>query len=656
MRRLLFLLALLCIPLPSSARPGPLIIVLLPRTSLHDWRTGDAPCLHRLLATGALAVMNTRTARLPNDRRRETEESAALTLGAGSRAASVPEADVFLRPTTLLPGLTLTAREAYARRMATIPPPDASVNVAWPTLLKANTGRGYDIRIGDLADALAQAGIPIRAGGGPLSALVAVAGGGTVTPASSLRVSAGECLIWDAGSDLHAADGVLQDAASKTTDTGGTLMVLSPCASDTEYAQGRRLTPVLEWGAGTPAGLLTSPSTRRSGLVADTDFAPTVAAHFGVSKWDVLPFGRPWVASPVPQAVNRVSVLEKQSYQQAGGMRLLPYLALFLTAWIVVGTALARHGRLPAFWPLVPPALILAMLLSTGALPAAASAPACVLVAAVGLRLLGSGPTLLTFLTTIAAVLLADMTAGGWLMQRSLLGYSAVEGARYYGIGNEAMGPLTASLLVLTATLWCKRRFVRVSLVLILGLTALLLGSPHAGAKAGGLLVSMAAFGALLFSLSGRPWSLRAALTILLFVVLLLAAVAGLDAFRGSHTHSHLGEAVQRAMSGGAGEIADVIKRKLDVEGRLAYRSAWALPLWGGLACLLATWRLNLRVRKEEQALRVSGIVAVATCLLLNDAGVVAAALCIVVLWSAAAVGTAKKKPLEASLLPGASS
>ncbi len=64
-----------------------------------------------------------------------------------------------------------------------------------------------------------------------------------------------ECLIWDAGSNLPAADAVLGQAEAEVAAQQGRLIVLSPFAGDADYAQGRRLTPVLEWGADVPAGL-----------------------------------------------------------------------------------------------------------------------------------------------------------------------------------------------------------------------------------------------------------------------------------------------------------------------------------------------------------------------------------------------------------------
>jgi len=130
--KVLFTLLILLFAVPIWARPGPLIVILLPGTSLQDWKTADAPNLHFLMSRGALAVMNTRTARLPGDKERETPESAVLTLGAGSRAAA-PMTDPL------------------------------SDKASWDAALRANTHLGYDVHLGNLTDALTSAGLQMAA-------------------------------------------------------------------------------------------------------------------------------------------------------------------------------------------------------------------------------------------------------------------------------------------------------------------------------------------------------------------------------------------------------------------------------------------------------------------------------------------------------------
>lgn len=632
--------------IPARAGSGPLVIVLLPGTSLHDWEAADAPHLHSLMQTGSLAVMNTRTARLPNDHARETPESALLTLGAGARAAGSPSE--FLPLAAHPDGLPISVGDIYTRRTGSVAPPGAWIDPEWPLLLRANRGRGYDLRPGNLADTLASHGIITLAGGGRGSGFVAASGSGTVHLAQALAARPGQCLVWDAGSSLAAADQAVGTAQALVSGSRGRLLVLSPFASDAAYASGHRLTPILMWGPDVPPGLLLSPSTRRAGLVTDTDFAPTVADYFGfgVSDFVTRPFGQAIRGVPRRSQIAEVRSLEAQSVAQADVLRLMPYAALALAVWVGAGTLLLRRAALPRLWPLAPPALLLALLLGTSALSVAVWLAVAYGLAALLAARRGAAEGLGLVLASTASCLLADMLTGGHLMRRSPLGYSAIEGARFYGIGNEAMGVLLGSLLVLAAHVWGGGDWRgRLAVGAVLALTCLLLGSSWAGAKAGGLLVSLAAFGAFLYTASGRRWSARAVSTLLLLALLGMAGFAALDLMGPPGARSHIGEAVGRIQAGGATEAWGIAARKLSVEGRLAYHSAWAVLLWLGLACLVFLWR-RPRETAAGRALKVAGGTAIAACLALNDAGVVAGALCLVPLWCARAA-TETEKPLQ---------
>jgi hypothetical protein len=649
-RLLLFLL--LGLVSPAGAQP-PFVVILLPGTSLQGWRAADAPHLHHLMATGALAVMNSRTARLPNDHTRETPESAVLTLGAGARAAGGPEATDFLPLSAAVPGVAVSAGDLLTRRTARRTLPGRDVNVHWPAILRANERLGYHLRLGDLADALAVKGVQTSAGGGPFAAGIAAGSDGTIRPAESLKAAEGKCLIWDAGSDPPGADSLIGSAAAQVARLHGRLLVLSSFAGDDDYRRGRRLTPALEWGDGVAAGLLRSPSTRRAGLVVNTDFAPTVGAYFGIRREDfpVRPFGAVWVAVAAPDAERQARALEGQAVGQAQGMKILPYLAVVLAVWMLGGTALAMRKRLPRFWPVVPPALLAALVFSTTVLSLLLWFGLLLVPAWTLTRRSGARKAAFIVLTVLAAALVGDMLTGSRLMQRGLLGYSAIEGARYYGIGNEAMGALVGALLVLTSRLWRSFGRARCTLLLLLGMVSLLLGSASVGAKAGGLAVSLAAFGALGFALLGGRWSVRAVLLLGASAVATLTLAAIGDAFAGYGTHSHMGEAVRRIQTGGWPEAGDIIGRKLTVEGRLAFHSAWASSLWGGLLCLVLMWRRLRTPMPEERALRIAGIVGIVACVALNDAGVVAGALCLVPLWCDSAISATKRKPLEQQML-----
>lgn len=628
------LLALFCLLLTrvGAAASGPLVVVLLPDTSLSDWRTAAAPSLHQLMSTGALAVMNTRTARMASDRARESPESAALTLNAGARAAGGAEITRFFPSQAIVPEVGVPASALYARRMGMAPLPGALINVDWPRVLRENTNRGYDLHPGRLGDDLRTRHVRVLAGGSPFSFPVSVNGSGQVLPlAAPLLPAANQtCVVWDAGNNPAAADGVIQAFADQTRARHGRLLILSPFVSDGDYKMGWRLAPVLLWGEGVPAGLLFSHSTRRAGLITNTDFAPYILSWFNSPA-----SSSPWSVKPAPDAVFQVARLEESAYRQANAMRILPYVALLLAAVMALGTILAALGRLPRFWPLLPMTIVLALLLGTSPDSAllwlflAGSATVFLAVR------FGTPTAVAVGCGLLSLVLVSDLCLGDPLMRRSLLGYSAIEGARYYGMGNEAMGVLIGATLATVSSLWPKAgRLGRNALSAGLAVVALLLGSPFAGAKAGGLLVSLSAFGVLALGLSGRRVSPRFLLLLLAGTILALGLVAALDSRRGGGS-SHMGQAVARIQARGGREAEDIIARKLSVEGRLLYHSAWVCPLWIGLAGFL--WRRRKDPENEageSDALRAAGLVALAACLAVNDAGVVAAALCVSLLWS----------------------
>lgn len=628
---------------PASAAPPGLVVLLLPATSLQDWQSADAPHLHQLMRTGAIAVMNTRTAHRAGRQEEETPQAALLTLGAGSRAAGSGAAQAFLPASAL--GPSATAGALYTRRTGLILKPGQSVCLSWPAAVRANTALGYDLSLGSLAHILAALGVKVEAGGGPSADWVAADGGGTVRRVPVLHAAPGTCLIWDAGTDVSAADAAIGTAAAQCAAGGSRLLVLSPYAGSAETARQERLTPVLFWGDGIPAGLLSSQSTHRPGLVTNTDFAPSVAANFriGRSGFRPLPFGFAWTVKAAPNGAETAAQISQNAVRQARGMTLLPYFALGLGLWILAATVAARRlsaaGRQPSgLWIAAPLGVL------TSALFALSAASFWTLLTATLFLLLltrsaGAGTVFTVWAAGMTLALCADMAFGNTFLPSGLLGYSAIEGARYYGIGNEAMGLLLGAALTAAARLWPLGRIVQALLLLLMTLIVVLLGT--AGAKAGGVMVSLVVFGAFLYTASGRRWNMRAALLLGYIAAggMALMAAAGVLL---PYAHSHIGEAINRIASGGPGEAWDIIERKLTTEGRLAYHSAWTALLWLGTACTGFLWK---HAQKQGRALRSAGAMGIFACLLLNDAGVVAAALFVVVLWCE--VMTQKKPPAQ---------
>ena len=639
MKALFFLLCLLyalpCPIFPCLAAPPAVVVVLLPPAALHDWQTTNAPALHRLMQTGALGVMNTRTAHQAGRQEQETAQSVLLTLAAGARAAGSPPTP-FLLASLPAPGMNASAAALFERRTGTRAGLNQSLCLDWPAVVAANNDLGYDLRVGTLADTLAAHGVSVASGGGPNADWLAAGGNGVVRHVPMLQAAPGCCLVWDAGLDMASADKVLSNAAAQVTLLQGRLMVLSPTAGN---AAKRQLAPVLVWGPGVPAGLLYSPSTRRPGLVTDTDFAPSIAAWFGVprTQFGTLPFGFAWSSMPAASSLSVCERLNTEAVRQSQGMRLLPYLAVALGVWIVCVTLLTARLAVPPAARLVPLAALSAALLAPTAAAFGLLFIALLAALALSSRFAGSAFVMTLASVFLTLILCADAVTGNTLMHRGLLGYSALEGARYYGLGNEAMGLLLGAALIAAARLWQPNKPSRFALLAAMAGIVVLLAT--AGAKAGGILVSLILFGTFLLSVGGRRWTAKTVVLLVSAALGGMAAAALGDAFLHAGTHSHLGEAVRRIAAGGPGEAGDIVRRKLAVEGRLIYHSAWAVLFWLGLGCTGRLWRKRAGDLRER-AFRSAGAAGILACLLLNDAGVVAAAIFAALLWSAAMTQT----------------
>jgi hypothetical protein len=232
-----------------------------------------------------------------------------------------------------------------------------------------------------------------------------------------------------------------------------------------------------------------------------------------------------------------------------------------------------------------------------------------------------------------AALVVGDaLCSGGAFTGASLLGYSPLEGARYYGIGNEAMGAVIGAAIALTAGL-LPRRDGRLWCALIWIVITAALAWPTAGAKAGGLLVGLISLAALFAASSGRSWrdvrvwsGLAAALAL---------GVAGLFLLGRYGARSHLTQAVESAGHQGGGVYGSLVIRKGLMDAHLVLHSVWIWVLiaaiGGGYLTLRKQWP---RLTQTERASVLTGCAATAACLTLNDAGVVAAAVCSCSLWA----------------------
>jgi hypothetical protein len=422
--------------------------------------------------------------------------------------------------------------------------------------------------------------------------------------------------------------------------------------------------PLLVLG-GDRVGLPTSDSTRRQGLVALEDVRPTLGG--GRSDGDdgtpirvVGNYGPSGAATWLDRRVGALVLARTLAIPLLALAAVLALLALLAAWWA------RRRGSEPAGWERAARWLLaLTLALPPGYLAASVAEPVAAravravfrglfrapgmapawglgwlatgLVVAVGLAVValwldrrpaGQGPrTRVPAPALLGGVLLAlvaaGLLAGGEGLAQPLLGGSAWDGERFYGLGNGYFAfALAAAVLVIgfapLRAAWAAA---------LLGGLAVVDGLPRLGADVGGALTAMLTAAAALVVLApGRP---RLGRVLLLAGAALVAAVAvALGGGLGGPV-THAGRFAGRLLEG-PGDAARVVADQLARNLRLLAHSpfAWVGPLQVAAAGLIALRPPPPLAWLSGWHRRVLGLGALGSLLLilLNDTGVTATA------------------------------
>lgn len=704
---LLLLVLLLCLSTGSAAAAPRVVLVVRPEL------TADAVCrpgspFAPLLPRAAVGVMN------PAVRGPREPASAYLCLGAGERLAAGPLA----RPARFADERVEgdAAAVVYARRLG--PPPRSAsdrlprlLHLEWAAFLKS-PDPGYTPTEQRAAGGLGQALLPLggatwlgvgEAARTRLGVLIALDAVGTVgcgevvrslalpldppehrTPNTERRIAERVAALLRR-SPLVVLDVPASFAPSRLAalldalahDPERDLLLVSPYPPPGPAGAWDRLPPILGIGPHFRPGVLTSATTRTSGLVANIDVAPTLLAALGVARPRTMS-GRVMHSETVargregPEAdaaavlrFAREATLSARAIVPLGvtiGAAAVAVLALVVLALrrTPVGRGWTRGyrsvRRLASMAVLLVAALPLGLLLGSVTEPTtvpglglaiAGWAAAAALAAVLGSRLhalsswktagreiaaspRGRAPSPLTWLAGLTVlVVVSDLLMGGRLIARSPLSGFPVSGIRFYGVGNEYLGVLIGMGIV--APLAFEERLARYRWAqagLFLGLL-LLIGSPRYGANFGGALAGAAGFAATL-ALAVRPQ--RPLQALLLAGAALLLAGAGVlvwDALRPAVERTHIGEFARAAWTGGWSAAAPVLRRKAAMDLRILTSGFAVVPIVAAAPFVglwyrgAGRWVSALLARRPElRAVTGGSLVGAWTALFLKDSGV----------------------------------
>lgn len=359
-------------------------------------------------------------------------------------------------------------------------------------------------------------------------------------------------------------------------------------------------------------GQLRSATTRRNGVVAATDVAPTVLRRLGVAVPDKMQ-GQPITARGAedPAAVralgDRLAVVVSR---RGDCLRWLlgSWLALLALAGLAAGRrgvrAAVRVALLGALW-LPGVALVNAGLGSGRLAEAAILALASLALGAVTDLLVRWPAAPVVPAAVVFAAHAVDLARGSPLIGESIVGPNPAGGARFFGIGNELETILSFTVLIGTAAglAWRARRAsaprAPVAFALAAVVAAGVMGAGRLGADVGAVItLGAGAAAAVLASLERRPSKRALALAIAapvaavgLLIVLDLATGGGAHLTR-SVLHAH-----------GSGDLEDVVRRRFRGSFNGLRHPAQAVTF--AVALAIVVW---LAVRRERMLAPLRGM------------------------------------------------
>jgi hypothetical protein len=434
------------------------------------------------------------------------------------------------------------------------------------------------------------------------------------------------------------------------------LIIISPTCPPYKSSKDMSYAPIAVIGPGFGPGLLTSSSSRRTGMVSNVDIAPTILRFFGIHVPGAngrpgapAMSGRAMAMLPARDPLRDVLAITRRGVRLVQlQYRFAPVYALGeFFAFLGVGLALTfapasahRSRRRLRIILLLAMSLPLALLFLGPFDPGGVVQP-YIIVAALAAALTwlpwrDSAPlsAMSALLAVTAGVVVLDAVTGSHLLNNFIINFGAY-GTRLYGIHNETMGFVVACAAIGGAGLAQqvrRRTWSRWSLALWFVAVTVVIGAPFWGANFGGAIT--AAFGfavAYLGIRAGRPRLRHWAGAIAPAVGAGILVVA-MDLL-GKHTAwTHIGDSVRIVGNGGMHAAAEILARKAG----LAWQVMTTIPALSITValCLVGTWlvlkppprlRAALEAYPSMWAAFAGGFAGAAMGIIVNDSGLVAA-------------------------------
>jgi hypothetical protein len=421
---------------------------------------------------------------------------------------------------------------------------------------------------------------------------------------------------------LREADDVVSMALRHARSSD---IVVIACQAPSDEAPGvAGFSPILVSGAHL-RGYLTSASTHRPGLVTNPDVTAFLLRELALPMpSDVI--GSTLLATPAPttptERIARLSARDGTAVSIESMRRRFTdvfawvFSAVLALAGVLVATRrrlTVRVRKLATGGVNAAGLLLLSVLTATWTMfllspdtGSRSAARASLVVASAVLfaivvaawRLLGLRVAFAGLLLAAVILLIGDQLLGAPLSFATLIGYSPLQGSRYYGIGNEPAAFLLGSALVGIALVldgWPHAHWAahvrRTGIPAVGALVLVVCAAPMAGANVGVLLWGTVGFGVMWALANGQRPRWQHALAALAVIAVLLAAFSAID-LAGHGEQTHLARALQSVRHGDLSHLSTTVARKALTSARLLTGTGWTI-VFVAIAGFFAFLRLD---------------------------------------------------------------
>lgn len=410
---------------------------------------------------------------------------------------------------------------------------------------------------------------------------------------------------------LKRIDRFVEELASTIDLEKSTLIVLSPGTTVEARKNDNYLAPFIAAGNGFSTGVVTSKSTRRSGVIMNVDLFPTIAGLYDAPISSSTTGARISCEAFDGDTLEYLRELDRQHGQTRKARAPVTVMFFVLTGIVLIMTVLSTPGvnartgfprnreasaRACSFAAVVllamPISLVIVSVFSYDGylfpllfcllFPGAVGAAALLL----HRRFRSLNPVMTVCMLTVV-LLTIGVAVGGRALMFPLLGGSELDGIRVYGFGNAISGLFIATGIWGIASAAGGRLLekgpVRVLSFLFLGALSVVTGFGLLGADVGGFVAVFATALVLYMESSGRRFS---PVSIAVIVAMTAFATAALIILDSIFIHTHAGQVVESS----GNSLLTMLVRKLGIQMGMIGKVAFPATLLIVAVLALALW------------------------------------------------------------------